>query len=404
MNKITETHAVKRMILLFTALYLISYVTRINYGAVIAELVSAEGIQKSLASLALTASAVTYGAGQLISGFLGDRIEPKKLIFSGLLVTIFMNLLIPFCRTPYQMTAVWGINGMAQAFMWPPLVKIMTVLFTEETYKKACVIVSWGSSCGTILVYLLSPVCIYFAGWRAIFVLSALCAAVMAAIWLKKCPGVKEFSGVAAAETQERKPLTRNIIFLLPGIMLAIALQGMLRDGVTTWMPSYISETFHLSSKISILTGVVLPVFSIVTFQVTSLIYRKKVRNELLLSGILYLTGFTAALVLALTNGANAGLSVFLTALLTGSMHGVNLILVCMVPPYFKRFGRISFASGMLNFCTYVGSAVSTFGMAVFSERFGWNSTVFLWSTIALFGGGACLAISKGWGRFAKEA
>lgn len=404
MNKITETHAVNRMILLFTALYLISYVTRINYGAVIAELVSAEGIQKSLASLALTASAVTYGAGQLISGFLGDRIEPKKLIFSGLLVTIFMNLLIPFCRTPYQMTAVWGINGMAQAFMWPPLVKIMTVLFTEETYKKACVIVSWGSSCGTILVYLLSPVCIYFAGWRAIFVLSALCAAVMAAIWLKKSPGVKEFSGTAAAETQERKPLTRNIIFLLPGIMLAIALQGMLRDGVTTWMPSYISETFHLSSKISILTGVVLPVFSIVTFQVTSLIYRKKVRNELLLSGMLYLTGFTAALVLALTNGANAGLSVFLTALLTGSMHGVNLILVCMVPPYFKRFGRISFASGMLNFCTYVGSAVSTFGMAVFSERFGWNSTVFLWSAIALFGGGACLAISKGWGRFAKEA
>ncbi len=157
----------------------------------------------------------------------------------------------------------------------------------------------------------------------------------MAAIWLKKCPGVKEFSGVAATETQERKPLTRNIIFLLPGIMLAIALQGMLRrDGVTTWMPSYISETFHLSSKISILTGVVLPVFSIVTFQVTSLIYRKKVRNELLLSGMLYLTGFTAALVLALTNGANAGLSVFLTALLTGSMHGVNLILVCMVPPY----------------------------------------------------------------------
>ena len=186
--------------------------------------------------------------------------------------------------------------------------------------------------------------------------------------------------------------------------MLAIALQGMLRDGVTTWMPSYISETFHLSSKISILTGVVLPVFSIVTFQVTSLIYREKVRNELLLSGMLYLTGFTAALVLALTNGANAGLSVFLTALLTGSMHGVNLILVCMVPPYFKRFGRISFASGMLNFCTYVGSAVSTFGMAVFSERFGWNSTVFLWSAIALFGGGACLAISKGWGRFAKEA
>lgn len=403
MNKITEKHAVNRMILLFTIMYLVSYVTRINYGAVIAEMVSAEGMQKPLASLALTASAITYGVGQLISGYLGDRIEPKKLIFLGLLVTILMNLLIPFCRTPYQMTLVWGINGMAQAFMWPPLVKIMTVLFTEEIYKRSCVIVSWGSSFGTILVYLLSPVCIYFAGWRAIFVLSALCAAVMAAVWLKKCPSIEGFSGTTGTETKEHTPIPKTVLLLLPGIMAAIVLQGMLRDGVTTWMPSYISETFHLSSKIAILTGVILPIFSIITFQVTSLIYRKKVHNELLLSAFLYLAGFFAALVLGLTNGAAAGLSVLLSALLTGSMHGVNLILICMVPPYFKRFGRISFASGLLNFCTYVGSAASTFGMAVFSEHFGWNSTVFLWSAIALFGGIICFALCKSWGRFANE-
>ncbi len=404
MNKIAEKHAVNRMILLFTVLYLISYVTRINYGAVIAEMVSAEGMQKSLASLALTASAVTYGVGQLISGFLGDRIEPKKLIFCGLLVTISMNLLIPLCHTPYQMTLVWGINGMAQAFMWPPLVKLMTVLFTEETYKRSCVIVSWGSSFGTILVYLLSPVCIYFAGWRAIFILSALCAAVMAAIWLKKCPSIGAFSGTAGTEAKEHTQIPKPVLLLLPGIMLAIVLQGMLRDGVTTWMPSYISETFHLSSKISILTGVVLPVFSILAFQVTSLVYRKTVRNELVLSGMIFLVGFLAALILAFINGKSAGASVFLSALLTGCMHGVNLILICMVPPYFKRFGRISLASGMLNFCTYVGSAASTFGMAVFSERFGWNNTVFLWSAIALFGGVICFVLCKSWGRFRNEA
>lgn len=403
MNKITEKKAVNRMILLFAVLYLISYVTRINYSAIIAEMVSAEGIQKSLASLALTASAVTYGIGQLVSGFLGDKIEPKKLIFCGLLVTISMNLLIPLCRTPYQMTLVWGVNGLAQAFMWPPLVKIMTVLFTEETYKKACVIVSWGSSCGTILIYLLSPICIHFAGWRAIFVLSALCAVVMALIWLKKCPSIGKFSGTAASETKTHEPISKSFL-LLAGIMAAIMLQGMLRDGVTTWMPSYISETFHLDSKIAILTGVILPVFSILTFQLTSIIYRKSVRNELLLSACIYAVGFLAALVLYLTNGASAGMSVLLSALLTGSMHGVNLILVCMVPPYFKRFGRISLASGLLNFCTYVGSAASTFGMAVFSEHFGWNSTVFLWSAVALFGAVICFALCKSWSKFAQES
>lgn len=122
-QKITDKGAVWRLSLLLTCLYVVSYLTRINYGAVISEIVSSEGIQKSLASLALTASAVTYGFGQLASGFLGDRINPKKLIFIGLLTTISMNILIPFCQTPYQMTAAWSINGLAQAFMWPPIVK-----------------------------------------------------------------------------------------------------------------------------------------------------------------------------------------------------------------------------------------------------------------------------------------
>ena len=43
---------------------------------------------------------------------------------------------------------------------------------------------------------------------------------------------------------------------MLAIIMLAIMMQGILRDGITTWMPSYISETFHLASSVSILTGI----------------------------------------------------------------------------------------------------------------------------------------------------
>ena len=52
-------------------------------------------------------------------------------------------------------------------------------------------------------------------------------------------------------------------------IMIAIVLQGMLRDGVTTWMPSLIGETYNLGSSIAILTSVVLPIFSILSFSLT---------------------------------------------------------------------------------------------------------------------------------------
>lgn len=82
---------------LFTLTYMISYITRINFGAVISEMVTATGFSKSSLSAALTGSFITYGTGQVISGFLGDKISPKRLIGLGFTVTVLMNLLVPLC-------------------------------------------------------------------------------------------------------------------------------------------------------------------------------------------------------------------------------------------------------------------------------------------------------------------
>lgn len=385
------------LMLLFMFIYFISYVTRINYGAVISEIITREGILKSTASLALTGSAVAYGLGQLLSGYMGDKIQPKKMIFAGLIITILMNVAIPFCSNPYQMTVAWSINGLAQAFMWPPLIKIMTNVFSEEDYKKAVVFVSWGSSLGTIMVYLTAPLLIYLGGWRSVFIISAMAALIMALIWMLKCPTITlHGEKTTEAETQAAFPWS----FMLVGILIAIVLQGYLRDGVATWMPSLISETFHLSTNISILTGVIFPVFSIFIFYIVSGIYRKAIRNELVLAGLIFFIGTVSALVLALFRHTNTALTIAMSSLLIGSMHGVNLMLICMVPRYFAKYGRISLISGLFNSFTYLGSAISAYGMAAYTERFGWSSMAFFWAAIALTGGSICFALAKKWRKF----
>ena len=92
-----------------------------------------------------------------------------------------------------------------------------------------------------------------------------------------------------------------------------------------------------------------------------------------------------------------------LAALLTGCMHGVNLMLICMLPPYYAGYGRISLVSGMFNACTYIGSAASAYGMAAFSESFGWDSTILLWFAVALTGGALCFVFSRQWGKFTRR-
>ncbi len=393
---------ISRLVLLFTLTYMVSYITRINYGAIISEIEKSTDIARSLLSIALTGSFITYGAGQIVSGVMGDRFSPKKLVALGLGVTSLMNFIIPLCRSPYLMLIVWCINGFAQSFMWPPIVRLMTVLLSDDEYKKATAKVSFGSLFGTMAVYLISPLLISVSGWKTVFIFSGVSGIVMLVFWLRYSYEIENEKKTAPKESG----CSNNSIIFTPVmicVMLAIILQGMLRDGVTTWMPTYISDTYNLSNVISILTGVILPIFSILCIHTTSDIYRKKFNDPVLFSGIIFAVGSAAAIGLYFMTGTNVTLSVILSAVLTGCMHGVNFLLVCMIPAYFKKYGNVSTVSGIINSCTYIGSAISTYGIALVSEKLGWNFTIVTWIIIGSLGALLSFVSAKRWKNLYSE-
>ena len=88
--------------------------------------------------------------------------------------------------------------------------------------------------------------------------------------------------------------------------------------------------------------------------------------------------------------------------LITGCMHGINMLLISRLPIHFHNYGRISTISGLLNTFTYVGSAISSYGFAVFSEQLGWGFTIGLWTIIALLGAITCIISLPRWNRFIK--
>jgi OPA family glycerol-3-phosphate transporter-like MFS transporter len=186
--------------------------------------------------------------------------------------------------------------------------------------------------------------------------------------------------------------------------MLAIVMQGALRDGITTWMPTYIVDTFNLSSSASILTAVAMPLFSVISFRITVYIYTRWIRNEVICGGVLIFSGFISSIVLMFTFSKSVLLSVFMSTLITGGMHGANLMLVCMVPARLAKFGKASTASGVLNSCTYIGSALSTYGIALVAEHFGWAMTIGLWAVVALAGTLACVSGYSRWQRFLRNS
>ena len=405
-TKIIQKKRIAQLVALCSIAYFVSYLTRVNYAAVLVEIIRTENFTRQAASVALTGLFITYGAGQIVSGRLGDRYSPEKIVFTGLLLAAAMNFLIPFCPTPTLMTVVWCINGFAQALMWPPIVAIFTRYLQNETYRKTVIFVGWGGNTGAMVVYLLVPALLSGFSWRSVFFVCGTMAVIMAVVWITVIGRIESYAepvGSDEAEAAEssgasdgptaslKKKVTALVVGYLALTMIAIVAQGVLRDGISTWMPSYISEQFDLGSGVSILTGVGLPIFSILTTFIASNVNRKLVRNENLCAAVFFVICTVCTLILCFSYQQSPILSVILLTLANGSTHGINLMFTCMIVPYFAKYGRASFVAGILNSATYVGSALSTYGIAAVTDRFGWGGTMFVWCAAGVIGIVICL-------------
>lgn len=408
MKKLTDKKSIRFFVYLCAMIYFVSYLTRINYAATLVEIRRSMRISQAEASMAVTASAISYGIGQLISGYLGDKIQAQKLILTGLIITTAMNVFLPFCGNAYFMAGVWFVNGFAQAMMWPPIVKLMSSMMPENDYKAGCIRGSQGSSVARILMYLAAPVIIFLTNWKCVFFFSAAFSFIMCFVWVKgfrrtvaklTIVNKKEEQKVEQKEVKYEK-FTWKVILILVVVMLTIIIQGALRDSVENWMPTYISDIFNLGSEISILTSIALPILSIVCVQLASLLNRKLIHNELSCVTFTFALGAVWALALAAFGERSMVIAVVSAAFLNAIIHGVNYFQTCLVPIYFASYGKVSFISGLLNSCTYIGSAIATYRIAVAADTYGWNAVTWIWLGLALLGVLLAGSIIKIWHKF----
>ncbi len=380
-------------------IYFTSYISRINLGAVVAEIITAEGISKSSISIVLLMSFISYGSGQLLSGALGDKISPVKLILTGLLVTGICNIFIPLAPNTGAMSVIWFINGLAQAFMWPPLVKLMSGYLDEYRYSHTAANVSASSCVGTIFVYLTAPLFIRLSGWRSVFFFSGAAALLVAGLLKIFLPKIlSHLSPVSSKSISSEEDTSTELTvwqlfkkYSLIAICIAIISQGILRDGITTWMPTCITEVFHIEAASSILISVILPIFSVFSVQLFSMLQRTLIKNEVALCAYMFALCVLLIALWSIFYAVSIVVSVILSAIIIAVVHGICHMLTCTVAKRFSNTGHVSLFSGLLNCFTYVGSAASTYGMAKISELFGWQVTIFTWCGVAVLGLLMCL-------------
>ena len=419
MKKSTENNKPKSLVgllcLLLSLLYFTSYVTRINFSAVMADMILEGVLNKEQAGVIGSALFFTYGFGQVLSGILGDRLSPHRIICTGLVTTIICNFLMPFIPSPALMAVVWGFNGMAQAFFWPPIVRLMTMHLNEKEYSKCALYISFAMNCATILIYAVVPVCTTLMNWKAAFIIAAVWASAFFVVWVLGYHEVerrrvhKEIVPHEKTEEEEIKnpaDIKLSRVFIVSGmffIFTAVAFQGFLRDGIQSWLPTFFTEVFKMTSASAIFSTVLIPIFNIFVTYVAVFLFNKVFKNEVKASLCYYALTFVLCGMLSIFYQSSPTVCLIISATVTGLIHGINSMFTTFLSRRFGFTGKVSTVSGVTNACTYIGSTVSSYGVAVIAENLGWQATLISWAAIALLGTVCCIIALPKWTRFLKE-
>lgn len=403
-KKICEKRAVLTLFFLCWFIYFSSYLARRNFPAAMSGMILDGFLQKSQAGTINTFFFFSYGIGQLVNGVLGDRFSPKKMVLFGVVMSAIANITMGFAQSYPVMLIAWAVNGYALSMLWPPMIRVFADMLGSDNKVKSTINISTAVAVGSLGSYVLSASMLSIGGWRYTFYSAAAVQVIAAIVWAIVFPlmiahqdryGVAEGSNtcVCSSENKEKKFslkwLLCNSAILV--ITIPIFMQGMLRDGVTTWVPTFIAESFLTSPDFAVLFSTLLPLVNLIGPYSAHFMYRHVFKNEVITSGFFFLLS-TLFLVGFIGFGRNSiGISIVLFALITTCMEAINVMFVSVLPLRYSAISKTATVSGFMNFITYVGASISTFGIGVMVDYYGWGGALKTWCMISLIGLLTCL-------------
>lgn len=368
------------VIILCWFVYTCSYIGKMGYSANIIQIEKTFDVSHATAGIVTTCFFFAYGAGQIINGIFCKKYNVKYIIFFSLLVSGVCNLLMGILQTFVYQKYIWFINGATLSVLWPSLIRYLSERLQKEEMSSAVVAMGTTVAVGTAAVYGLSALFAEFLFYRMIFFVAAVVLPIMAVSWFiisaKYLPEKVNQPQLQANDNNKRgvdKTLTVSIAVLA---IFAI-ITNLTKDGLTTWVPSILKEIYSLPDSISILLTLLLPVLAIFGTAVAAKL-RKKIPDFI---GIcITLFGVNALLIGAVIMflSVSAIITLVSFALVSCFMAGINNVITSMAPLYWKDKINSGMLAGILNGFCYVGSTISSYGLGLVADSYGWNVVFWL--------------------------
>ncbi len=374
--------------------YLAVYIARNVLGAVSSQMTASGEFLESYIGDLLFFYYMCYAIGQLINGFIGDKIKARYMISFGLLFAGLTNLLFSLTAVNGSVGAMvaYGATGFFLAMIYGPMTKVVSEN-TEPHHATRCSLgYTFASFFGSPLAGLLAT----FFVWQTVFAVSSVALFVMAvacfALFL-----VMEKKGIVKYgqyKTEKSKGGSIKVLFRyrIVKFSLIAAITGVVRTALISFLTEYFDDFLGFGDKASVVFTVVTAVISASAF-VSVFVYECLHRNMDLT--ILIMFSLSACFFLAVYFVGNPIVNVIFLVLAIMASNSAATMLWSRYCPSLRDTGMVSGATGFLDFLSYMAAALASTLIGRAITGIGWSNLILILMGLMLCGVAVALPYDK---------
>lgn len=396
MKKIKISQRAKHAILiggLCSVSYLAVYIARNMLGAAAPKM---DGFTTSDIANLGSAFFLSYGTGQLINGFIGDKIKARYMISFGLLFAGLTSILFVIL-SDNKMAAMLSYvgTGFFLAMIYGPMTKVVSEN-TDPIHATRC---SLGYTFASFLGSPAAGVLATIFSWKNTFIagsvaLIAMAIIVFAAFILLEKKGIVKY-GQYKHEKKKGNGLIKLLFTRYNFLKFAVIaiLTGVIRTSVVQLITLYFQDYLNFSENDAPLVYSGATVVMAMTTFITIFIYERLKRNMNLTILLMFISSTLCFCGVYFVKQPVVNIIFIILAIM--SSNGAATMLWSRYCPSLYETGMVSSITGFLDFLSYMSAAIANvvFGMAIdgfkiFGREFngiGWRNLILVWmGTVAL--------------------
>lgn len=365
--------------------YFSVYISRNVLGTVSPEIINSGFLSTSQLGTLSSIFFITYAIGQLINGFIGDKVKAIYMMFFGLAlagICCYSFTLLP--AIPLLIYSVYGLMGFFLSMIYAPMTKTVSEN-TNQIYAVRCGLgFAFSSGFGSPIAGVLAV----FLAWTGVFTVSGLFLIVCAVGVFFSFKYLEKISAIKYRNKQKEKNGKNNFSVLLKHQIIKFTLvsviTGIVRTTVVFWLPTYTTQHLNFSEKSSALIFTVATLVISLSSFFAVFLYELLKRNMSLTLFLSFLASAICFGLVVLIPSATLNIIFLVLAIFASNCAATTLWSIYCVS--LKETGLVSSATGFLDFMSYMAAAVSSKLFAGAVDSIGWNGLLVTWFIIGVFG------------------